>query len=123
MNRIEYPVAPPPMAPNMRGLSLPPPFPMCRGAGCSSKQSLKAAYHTLVSSVESKQVQPGVNLGSTWGQPGVNLHRPTDGIVGGGLAPGGGSVDEKAHLHAGAAWQGLAVFYEEVSGEHLLSLS
>ena len=21
--------------------------------------------------------QPGVNLGSTWGQPGVNLHRPT----------------------------------------------
>jgi len=46
----------------------------------SRKQRLKAAYHMSGSNVETKRGRPRVNLGSTWGQPGVNLHHPTDAL-------------------------------------------
>ena len=41
------------------------------------KQKLSAVHHIVASSAETKRGPSRVNLGSTWGQPGVNLHRLT----------------------------------------------
>jgi hypothetical protein len=46
------------------------------------KAKFKAAHHDLVSRAdENKPGQPGVNLGSSWGQSGVNVHCPTLALI------------------------------------------
>ena len=48
--------------------------PPCSGASSNWKQSLKAVRHILAGIAEAKHGQPGVNLGSTWGQPAAPYH-------------------------------------------------